>query len=518
MKHKSIVLMVVFSLTILTIFIISHFENQELVAPVHAGSAPSCRYGVASVASNQVPWISTLNAGWFLNFGKSTATLPANGAEFYHVVRVSQDKDIVGNYLQTYTTNPPLNSAEFDNLIDNNLGSVWIIGNEADRGPNPGQIEVDQDDTFPEMYATIYHDAYNYIKQRDPSALIANTSMVQVTPGRLKYLDIVWDTYFEKYGITMPVDIWNFHVYILPEVTPSGQINGIASVALGTDPALGIKESGGDASKCAQANVYCFAEHDNMTVFDSQVRAMRQWMKAHGQQNKPLILTEFSILYPYEVDNNSCFLRDEYGNCFTPTRVNNFMNATFDYLQSAKDENLGYPLDDDRLVQKWLWFSIKYSGVGNVSNLLNTSETQLTLVGQTYQARAGAQIPTTNLLIDHVVPSVDFTDGSGMVDATIRVVFLNNGNQEISTPFDVTFYDEVNSPIGTATVTAVMRGCAIGGYEAEVVWNDLTPGLHNFTVKIDSGDAIIESAENDNLGAGVVLVDPEQIYLPIIIR
>lgn len=519
MKLNRIVLALVFCLTLVVMFVFFGIKNRELTETVHAANGPSCRYGVANIDDSHMPWVSTLNAGWFINFRKSVPTLPTNGAEFYHVVRVSQNKDANGNYLQSYTTNPPLYSTEFNNLVDNNPGSVWIIGNEADRGPNPGETEVDQDDTFPDMYATIYHDTYHYIKGRDPSALISNTSMVQVTPGRLQYLDIVWDTYLEKYGTPMPVDVWNFHVYILPEVNQNGEPNGIANVALGTDPTLGIKESGGDPNKCALADVYCFAEHDDMNVFNNQVRAMRQWMKDHGQQNKPLILTEFSILYPYETENGVCeFLRDEYGNCFTPTRVNNFMNASFNYLQNTKDPNLGYPLDDNRLVQQWLWFAVKSPGVGYVSNLINNSETGLSLIGQTFRDKAAAQTPTTNLLIDGVVSGVGFSDISGTADVLIRVVFRNNGNQMITTPINVTFYDEGGLPIATTAVTAVIRGCGVGEYEAEVVWNDLPPGTHEFTVRVDSGNSISETVESDNVGAGVVLIDPAQTFLPVISR
>ena len=49
-------------------------------------------------------------------------------------------------------------------------------------------------------------------------------------------------------------------------------------------------------NRCGDPLVYCFAEHDNMAIFDQQVRAMRTWMKNHGQQNKPLIISEYSLL------------------------------------------------------------------------------------------------------------------------------------------------------------------------------------------------------------------------------
>ncbi|NIP24915.1 MAG: hypothetical protein GWO38_14140, partial [Phycisphaerae bacterium] len=326
----------------------------------------NCRYGVATLDIPQVDWVDDLGAGWYLNFGASTANA-TNSAEFVPVIGVRQKKDANGNYLPTYSVTPPLTESGLGNLVDSKPNTLWIVGNEVDRGPDPGQTTGGQGDTFPDVYARAYHEVYHFIKQRDPTAQVANSALVQVTPGRLKYLDLMWQAYKDEYGRVMPVDVWNMHLYILPEVTPAGQPNGIANVALGTNPALGRKESGGNSSLCPLPEVYCIAEHDDMNVFNEQVIAMRTWMRDNGQRNKPLILSEFSILYPYVDDGPTCWLEDEFGNCFTPQRVTNFLNSSFNYLKNPVDPNLGYPKDGNRLIQQSLWFSVNNQGaVGNV--------------------------------------------------------------------------------------------------------------------------------------------------------
>ena len=73
---------------------------------------------------------------------------------------------------------------------------------------------------------------------------MANAPLIEVTPGRLNYLDQVWDSYQAQFGRTMPIDIFSMHIYILPEVTEVDGVkeaNDVASVALGTDPAMGTR-------------------------------------------------------------------------------------------------------------------------------------------------------------------------------------------------------------------------------------------------------------------------------------
>ena len=145
-----------------------------------------------------------------------------------------------GVFLPTYSITPRLNDQGLGQFIDARPGVLWLVGNEVDRGSQPDRIP--KRGTYPHIYAKAYHDVYHYIKDRDPTALVAISGLVEVTPGRLQYLDLMWDSYLAQFHAPMSVYVWNMHIYVLAEVTPSGQPNGIASVSVGTDPALGRKE------------------------------------------------------------------------------------------------------------------------------------------------------------------------------------------------------------------------------------------------------------------------------------
>jgi hypothetical protein len=503
-------------------------------AVVLSSSSSSCRYGVAALGAHQVDWVDDFSAGWFLNFSTSSVTAP-NNAEFALVITVKQDKTEDGEYLSSYSTVPPLTDNGLGTVVDTRPGSLWIIGNEVDRGPDPGQTIVNQGDTYPDIYARAYHDVYHYIKNRDPQAQVANSGLVQVTPGRLQYLDIMWDTYLDLFDTTMPVDVWNMHIYVLPEVNQYGQPNSIASVALGTDPALGKKESydpDGDGpleakDTCHLDDVYCYAEHDELSVFADQVLAMRRWMRDHGQQNRPLILSEFSILYPNFTDpGGTCFIQDEYGNCFTDERVINFLNNSFNYLETTNDPDLGYSQDGDRLVQQWLWFSINHgNGVGFVSNLIDVDPLRLSGVGQAYATYTSSQTTYINLRGDAVsFPKVFTQLPGGSTTAAPSISIRNNGNVAPLSPFQVTFYadEALSQPIGTTGVQPPgvkkpgVIGCARKEFMAEVAWDGLSTGLHRYWAKIDSGGWIDESDESDNVSSGYVLVNPEQAFIPFV--
>ncbi len=475
----------------------------------------NCRYGVVA-RSSQLDVVPTLGAGWILKFSTPywPNITPANNAERVHLIKTHQAKTMGGEYLPDYTTNTPLNQG-FADYISDNPGNLWIIGNEVDR--------IGQGEMFPEIYAQAYHEVRHFIKMADPSARIGISGLVQVTPGRLQYLDMVWDAYMQKYAIPMPVDVWTMHVYVLPEVESDGITpNGIASVALGTNPSLGKRSSDNDPNVCSDPDVYCFAEHDDVSIFAEQVVAMRQWMKDHGQQQKPLVLSEYSILYPYEEEGESCFLQDEFGNCFTPQRIKTFMNETFDYLNNAQDVNLGYGLDDNRLVQQWIWYAVHETGAGVSSNLVQADFETLNLLGQNFRDRVYGEELYVNLAVDHVPSQIATIGAGGKATAQLSVRFLNNGNTAVDQTFDVTFYKDaaLTQEIDSVSVNSIARGCASNYYTASVDWPNLDPGEHQFWVHIDTEDDINEkpAEDSDNIGVGTVLVNSDMIALPVVIR
>jgi hypothetical protein len=221
-------------------------------------------------------------------------------------------------------------------------GQTWLIGNEPD-------VKW-QDNTSPEVYAIAYHRAYEAIKAGDPTAQVAIGGVSQITPLRLRYLDRVWEFYRKLYGEEMPVDVWNMHAFVLREERDAWGVN--------IPPGFEIELRG---------NLWDVEDHDNLTLIEAQIRAMRQWMADHGQREKPLWITEYGILMP-----------EEYG--FDPARVARFMVGSFELFLNLRDAELGYPPDDNRLVQRWNWYPARDSRY-RAGNLFD-DEGKVTPVGQ----------------------------------------------------------------------------------------------------------------------------------------
>lgn len=231
------------------------------------------------------------------------------GMSFAPMVRVKNGKIVV-----------PMGTVA--RLAHEHPGHLWLIGNEPD-------VRW-QDNTPPDVYAVAYHDLYTTIKTADPTAQVAIGGISQVTPLRLRYLDSILDHYRNQYGTMMPVDVWNMHAFILREEADSW----------GVDIPPGLED-------VQQGILWEVADHDNLRLVENQVRLMRRWMAARGERQKPLIITEYGILMP-----------PEYG--FPPAKVEEFMVGSFDLFQTLQDPALGYSADENRLVQRWVWFSTRF--------------------------------------------------------------------------------------------------------------------------------------------------------------
>ncbi len=263
--------------------------------------------------------VAQLGAGWYSDWEYRVSPPRPGGLEYFQLINVRSDA------VQVYTPTKVITWTGWANLesaIAANPGSVWIIGNEPDcKWP-------DCNNRYPDEYAVIYHEFYNFIKARDSTALVANGAIVQGTPLRLQYLDMVWSAYRNFYGTDMPVDVWNMHNQIARE--KEGDWG--AGVPPGFPPGtVGM--------------LYDAEQNDSLALFIQHVRAMRTWMRDHGQRNKPLTISEYGVLFT-----------EDRG--FTVDRVNDYMTNTFRYLLYATDPDIGYPADGNRLVQRWLWFSL----------------------------------------------------------------------------------------------------------------------------------------------------------------
>jgi hypothetical protein len=322
-------------------------------------------YGVTwSGSLSQYPGAATLKAGWYVNWAVEQTPQRPNGMEFVQMVRLHQNitcplwsQNAWDRTKCPYVTPPSYTFEPSANEITQaaraNPGSLWLIGNEMDRRDWQGG---GQDEMMPDLYATAYHELYTLIKGADPTARLAIGGVIQATPLRLEYLTKVWNAYQGQFGTPMPVDVWNVHNFIFKE-----DINSYgASIPPGSTATTGM--------------LYTNAQHVSMDKFDLQIRAFRDWMKARGQQEKPLIVSEYGVIYPFGE--------------FNQATVQDFMIKTFDYFlknPQSQDCSLGYVADNCRLVQRWAWYS--FNDDGNVTtfnryaNLFSPQTFQITSTG-----------------------------------------------------------------------------------------------------------------------------------------
>ncbi len=343
----------------------------------------SSRLGYCALTTNIARYrdVGQLSAGWYLRFAVDQAAPRPRAMDHVQVVRLHQlttcwpqrTRDRVAcpyasppNY--DYVITSPESTSRQDGLdqiaaiASANRGMVWFIGNEMDRRD---WTDGGQDEMLPELYAQAYHEIYHVIRTADPTAKVGIGGMVQTTGLRLAYLNKVWGHYSYKYGTTMPVDVWNIHNFIFREYWDEYG----ADIPPGSNERIGA--------------MYLDSQHNDMTVFRDQIRLFRQWMKDHGQQQKPLIVSEYGIVYRHAGMENLAL-------------VQSFMTQTFDYFMTAKDCSLGYAEDECRLVQRWAWYSLDDNNpnFNAYAYLINPATGQLTPTGQTFADYAQRYLDT----------------------------------------------------------------------------------------------------------------------------
>ena len=147
--------------------------------------------------------LQSLPFGWYSQYNFERHPQDAKGREFVQMVPVDSRFDSI-------------NWTHLREAAQNNPGSLWLIGNEPEC--------YYQANLTPDVYAQRYYTAYKAIKAADPTALVAIGGVVQPTPLRLQWLDMVRQRYQSRYGMAIPVDVWNIHNMILMET--EGWIRG----------------------------------------------------------------------------------------------------------------------------------------------------------------------------------------------------------------------------------------------------------------------------------------------------
>jgi hypothetical protein len=301
-------------------------------APTAALLADRWRFGVALAVGQITDYdLATLLPGWYLNWNVTQVRPETPEIEYAPMVRVSE------------TGFSPSAEAILA-VVDAMPGALWMLGNEPD-------VRW-QDNTTPEAYARHYHALYTLIKGRDPSAQVAIGGLSQPTALRIRYLERVLATYEAEFGAPMPVDVWNIHAFILREEADSWGV--------GIPPGFDDK----------QGELYEIKDNDNLEIFQRQIIGFRYWLWTKGQRDKPLIVSEYAVNMP-----------PDYG--FPPEAVQKFMEGSFDFLLNARDPEIGYPQDDNRLVQRWCWYSLA-DPTYFTSNLFDPQSYAITPLGEAF--------------------------------------------------------------------------------------------------------------------------------------
>ena len=466
---------------------------------------PNCRLG-AAVVNNPITVYDydDLNLGGYINYATSGSPLEPLGIEFVQTVRVHQNKCGWCSWCRdcyttpySYTMSPGVDTLRARVMA--NPGSTWFIGNEPDRRDWYGG---GQDEIVPALYAQAYYEIGQIILQADSTAKLGIGGVVQGTPLRLKYLDRVWDNYQALYGRRLgdDIDIWNVHGFVLREE----KNNWGAEIPAGLDDTYGLLIGPGD--------------NDRLDLFQQQVIRFRQWMRDKGERDKPLYMTEYGINMPeYYVSANE---------------VKAFMSGTFDFLLNYKDSSIGFPADDNRLVQRFMWYSLddskdSYTRMEDYAEALFSSRTHNRLAyGDHWVAyvqnpmHVEAHQPRINLLLTlGTVPSSIYDPtGTGSFTFTLNAQVSNSGNTSTTTGDDIRISywdgppDDANSnQIGATEVLSDIQGC--GDYRlAEMAWPDRTQGANVWYAKVDiNGETLVVASAN-------ALVASSINYLPVLFK
>ena len=455
-----------------------------LAAVAHADPPPTCETTLFPSANERFGFgvtdkgngISTydvlpLNAGWYLNWGLNPNAPHPGGILGVHEIHVHR---------QGLSVNP----ADIARITEEDPGALWIIGNEPD--------VVVMDNVTPGQYATQYRQAYHLIKGYDPTAQVAAGGIAQPTPLRLGWLSAVWDAYLQQFGGPLPADVWNIHNFILQEK--------LYDWGCGLPP-------GFSGARGARRQI---EQHDDLALFQDQIRAMRQWMYEHGEQNKPLINSEYGILFP-----------EEHG--FDLARVSAFFINSANWMLTAADPVVGYPADDNRLVQRWLWYSLddtSFDYRGNtVAALMDPITRQMRDMGHVF---AGQTTPLRRPYVNLVIARVRMTtlDGSPLsLDATQQVTLSltiqNRGNTAIATPFRVTIQDEHGLAIHSETINGLPARYG-GDARLQTSWQKPAGAGWRLEVWVDPDDVISESDECDNRWTTVPATDLHLVSLALL--
>lgn len=275
-------------------------------------------WGVADITTYDM---TKIEAGWYADWAYRLNPPHPNGMDYQPLVPTGR-----GSY--------PPNWWWMAERILNNRGQLWIVGNE----PEARFME----NYTPAEYAVIYHDVYHFIKSIDATAKVTIGGVIQPSPLRLQWLDMLWQAYQARYGAPLPLDAMNTHMQILNEVSCAYDEYNCwgAEIPAGITANYGITMT--------------LADNASYDIFVDLLWDLRHWMNNRGLRDKPLIISEYGVLLPSDYLCDGCSENPALGDAI----VASFMTRTFEFMLNTTDANIGMPADGNRLVQRWMWYTL----------------------------------------------------------------------------------------------------------------------------------------------------------------
>ena len=484
------------------------------------------RIGFAQVLGGLSDYdVARLNAGWYVNWNTAASPSRPFGLAFVQTIRLHGSgrsclractaykpacDGIIdyGSCRSGFPADPASVSVKpsrdtIRSVAAANPGSLWMIGNEQDR-------ILYQDDVCPDEYALVYHELYELIKAADPTARVAIGGVVPATPIRLQYLDIVRCAYQSTYGVSLPVDLWNVHAFVLNEQAGSW----------GAELPPGMVT----ASRAQRRNQW---DSDDMDLFGQQIVDFRKWMNARGERNKPLIVSEYGVLQPTwlcdgdpSYSHPSCGAHN--GRSYNFSCASVFMRNTFDYFRNTTDSGTGYPGDGNRLVQAWNWYSLdndrNYGG-----NLFFSTSKQITILGSDFATYVTplkvsyVDLLAWNLSTDY---RADLFDGDP-VTVTVSGQVFNMGNQGASNVLVRLWNGQpgVGTRMGGDRYVANVRlRYQDQGAVPTVVgtWSGVATSVQSFYLEVNPEHTIGESQYGNNVLCISISLGTARLHLPVV--
>jgi hypothetical protein len=482
MNHKFIKLSLIFIIISITF---NSFSSKSYAQNIQVDT---CHFGINNVYKFIDDYDMTiLGADSYINWDIKNDPIEPENYQHVKVIRVWGNDDEF-----------EITKSNLPDQLDIYPGSIWIIGNE------PDTTYEDQDNLTAETYALRFVELSSIIRNHDPSALIGFAPIVQPSPVRIYYLELVIAE-MEKlldgteFSISDTFDIWTIHAFLLNEMPNEW----------GTGLPQGITMEMLDENHQPLDLDYRTDTH-SITLFKQLIINFRQWIFHVGLGDKPLWIAEYGSLMPYYyVPENETI---------------EFMIETFDFLLSYKDTTYGFLPDNYRLVQKWYWFSLNhsiYDKGGSLYNLDINSETNTGLSFRQYEPNSefvDQKNPDFEPISIEEISPLRYSEIEGNVDYLIKIRVRNHVSSDHISNYVLHLYDENDNKI-SSNIGYTVR-CGGDGF-TNLIFSNITPGSiksnFKFVVKSNSSEDINPSNDELLIEEPIEFLGlPRLIYLPLI--